>query len=44
MGEQDVDGRAILLWILRKQGVRMRIEFILLSTGPVVVGPCENGS
>jgi hypothetical protein len=44
MGDLDVNGRTILLWIVRKLGVRMWVEFILVSTGPVVVGPCENNN
>jgi hypothetical protein len=33
LGDQDVDGRIALKWLLKKQGVRKETEFIWFRTG-----------
>jgi hypothetical protein len=41
--DQDIDGRTILRWILRKQGMRVWTGLNLLRIGPTA-GSCEQSN
>jgi hypothetical protein len=43
LGDLGVDERIILIWLFRKQGVKMWIGLIWLRIGPVVIF-CEHGN